>query len=57
LQQLGVVARIARAYLAQRRLPGRGLADGLQQALEYIESPLDKMKRAGLGLLSKGFGR
>jgi hypothetical protein len=56
-QQLGMVARIAKAYLAQRRLPGRGLADGLQQALEYVESPLDKMKRAGLGLLSKGFGR
>lgn len=34
-------------------------ADGqdLLSALEFIESPLDKMKRAGLGLLSKGLGR
>jgi hypothetical protein len=32
-------------------------ADGLLAALEYVESPLDQMKRAGLGLISKGLGR
>jgi hypothetical protein len=32
-------------------------ADGLLAPREYLESPLDQMKRAGLGLISKGLGR
>jgi hypothetical protein len=31
-------------------------SESVIDALEYVESPLDKLKRAGLGLLSQGFG-
>lgn len=33
------------------------LGEGLGRVLELVESPLQKMKRAGLGLLSQGLGR
>jgi hypothetical protein len=69
---VGVLGRIVQACLFRRvevlrsqSLFGDGSgksstgreADGLLAALEYVESPLDQMKRAGLGLISKGLGR
>lgn len=73
VHQGGLVARITHAYLQRRAAIVRsrslfaardgegedeaGERDGLAEALEYIESPLEQMKRAGLGLLSKGLGR
>jgi hypothetical protein len=61
LQLLGLVARVAHSYLVLRArslhaLPHRaGLLSGGE--LEYIETAMQKVKRAGLGLLSKGLGR
>jgi len=61
LQLLGLVARVALSYLVLRArslhsLPHRtGLLSGGE--LEYIETAMQKVKRAGLGLLSKGLGR
>jgi len=60
-QLLGLVARVALSYLVLRArslhsLPQRtGLLSGGE--LEYIETAMQKVKRAGLGLLSKGLGR
>ena len=36
---------------------GPSLSDPLVGVLEFVESPLQQMKRAGLGLLSQGLGR
>jgi len=37
--------------------PYHSTVDPLMCMFEFIESPLQKVKRAGLGLLSRGLGR
>ena len=86
-QAIGLVARIAQAYLTRRGANQRAQSlfgghietsggfsavtststgkaaaatqeeDPLVEVLEFIEGPLQQIKRAGLGLLSKGLGR
>lgn len=62
LQLLGLVARVAHSYLVLRArslhsLPPHRAALLSGSDLEYIETAMQKVKRAGLGLLSKGLGR
>lgn len=65
VQLMGVCARIVSSYSALRagavRSRDSAAAPSLPQnalnALEFIESPLQQMKRAGLGLLTQGFSR
>lgn len=42
---------------SQPNSPSSSFSSFLPSALEYIESPLQQMTRAGLGLLSAGLGR
>ncbi len=51
----GLLARVAAEFL---QLPPSNNSPSslLSDAVEYIESPIEKMKRAGLNLLSKGLG-
>ena len=54
-QPHGIVAKMAEEFLSKRT---HSMADTLLlDELQYIESPLQQMKRAGLGLLSHGLGR
>ena len=62
LQLLGLVARVAHAYLVLRVRSSLSPtsstgSDLLEQHMEYVETALQKVKRAGLGLISKGLGR
>eukprot|EP01038_Epipyxis_sp_PR26KG_P007461 gene7461-10171_t len=68
---VGLVARLMKEYLSQRVSKNNlfqaehathsndesGGQHELCKLLEYIESPIQKMKRAGLGMLSMGLGR
>ena len=54
-EPMGLLAKVAEGYLAKRL--GSQESAALLETLEYIESPLQQMKRAGLGLLSQGLGR
>lgn len=57
-QPLGLFAKLVQAYLTQRDGHSAGVKPTpALDGLEYIESPLQQMKRAGLGLLSQGLGR
>jgi hypothetical protein len=69
-QVVGLLGRLVQGFLAQRlsssapsnlfyNKEGVMNVNGthLSAVLEYVESPLQQMKRAGLGLLSMGLGR
>lgn len=57
-----MVARIVQSYISHRAEllhgdSGHSKRVPLEELFEFVESPLQQMKRAGLGLLSKGLGR